>query len=53
MSNNNETPNTNEAHDGFVWSQYIRVAYALVLAGVIAFALAAPALAAGGVGFGK
>jgi hypothetical protein len=53
MSDNNEVPTPNEAHDGFVWSHYLRVGYALVLAGVIAFALAAPALAAGGVGFGK
>ena len=53
MFNKNEIPATNEAHDGFVWSQYVRVGYALVLAAGIAFALAAPALAAGAVGFGK
>jgi hypothetical protein len=53
MSNPSENTNTNESHDGFVWSQYIRVGYALVLAAVVAFALAAPALAAGAVGFGK
>lgn len=53
MSNSNELPTTNEAHDGFVWSQVKHVTYAIVLAGMIAFAAAAPALAAGGVGFGK
>jgi len=53
MSNPSENTNTNESHDGFVWSQYIRIGYALVLAAVVAFALAAPALAAGAVGFGK
>ncbi len=54
MSNPTDTnTNNNERHDGFVWSQYVHVAYALVLAAVIAFTLAAPALAEGAVGFGK
>ena len=53
MSNPSENSTSNESHDGFVWSQYVRVGYALVLAAGIAFALAAPALAAGAVGFGK
>ncbi len=51
--NTNESTPTNEAHDGFVWSQYVRVGYAVALAAIVALALAAPTFAAGAVGFGK
>ena len=50
---NNDTTTTNEGHDGFVWSQRLRVVYALLLAAVFALALAAPAFAEGAIGFGK
>ena len=50
---NNDTTTTNEGHDGFVWSQRLRVVYALVLAAVIALAVVMPAFAEGAVAFGK
>ena len=49
----NDTNTTNEGHDGFVWSQRLRVVYALLLAAVFALAIAAPAFAEGAIGFGK
>ncbi len=52
-SDSDITPTANEGHDGFVWSNYLRLGYAFLLAAVVAFSLAAPALAEGAVGFGK
>lgn len=50
---NNDTTTTNEGHDGFVWSQRLRVVYALLLAVMITLAIATPAFAEGAIGFCK